>query len=400
MTTAHNGHEREVVVLSGVRTAVGKYGGSLKEFPPTKLGAMVVREAVSRAGVEPADIGHVVFGNVIHTDKRDMYLSRVAAVEGGLPVETPALTLNRLCGSGLQAIVAAAQAIQLGDCDVAVGGGAESMSRGQYWLPSLRWGQRMQDTVAVDAVVGALTDPFDACHMGLTAENVAADYGVSRPDQDALAAESHRRAAAAAEAGYFADQITPIEVPAKKGTVIVDADEHIRPGVTPDDLARLKPAFAKNGTVTAGNASGVNDAAAAVILAEEEFAERHGASPLGRLVAYGHAGVEPRVMGMGPVPAVRKVLDRAGLKLDEIDVFEVNEAFAAQALAVVRELGLPQDRTNPNGSGISLGHPIGATGAILAVKALYELRRIDGRYALVTMCIGGGQGIAAIFERV
>ena len=393
-------NQRNVLVLAAVRTAVGKYGGGLAAVPPCDLAATVVREAVSRAGVASADVGHAVFGNVIHTEVRDMYLSRVAAVSGGLPVETPAFTVNRLCGSGLQAIVSAAQAIQLGDCDVAVAGGAESMSRGQYWLPSLRWGQRMQDTVAVDAMVGALTDPFDACHMGVTAENVAADYGVSRADQDALAAESHRRAAAAAEAGYFADQITPVEVPAKKGTVIVDTDEHIRPGVTTDDLARLRPAFAREGTVTAGNASGVNDAAAAVILADEDFAERHAGDPLGRLVAYGHAGVEPRVMGMGPVPAVRTVLDRAGLKLDDIDVFEVNEAFAAQALAVVRELGLPPEQTNPNGSGISLGHPIGATGAILTVKALYELRRTGGRYALVTMCIGGGQGIAAIFERM
>jgi acetyl-CoA C-acetyltransferase len=393
-------NQRNVLVLSAVRTAIGKYGGGLAAVPPCDLAATVVREAVSRADVASADVGHVVFGNVIHTEVRDMYLSRVAAVNGGLPVETPAFTVNRLCGSGLQAIVSAAQAIQLGDCDVAVAGGAESMSRGQYWLPSLRWGQRMQDTVAVDAMVGALTDPFDACHMGVTAENVAADYGVSRADQDALAAESHRRAAAAVEAGYFADQITPVEVPAKKGTVIVDTDEHIRPGVTTDDLARLRPAFAREGTVTAGNASGVNDAAAAVILADEDFAERHAGDPLGRLVAYGHAGVEPRVMGMGPVPAVRTVLDRAGLKLDDIDVFEVNEAFAAQALAVVRQLGLPPERTNPNGSGISLGHPIGATGAILVVKALYELRRAGGRYALVTMCIGGGQGIAAIFERM
>ena len=393
-------NQRNVLVLSAVRTAIGKYGGGLAAVPPCDLAATVVREAVSRAGVAAADVGHAVFGNVIHTEVRDMYLSRVAAVSGGLPVETPAFTVNRLCGSGLQAVVSAAQAIQLGDCDVAVAGGAESMSRGQYWLPSLRWGQRMQDTVAVDAMVGALTDPFDACHMGVTAENVAADYGVSRADQDALAAESHRRAAAAAEAGYFADQITPVEVPAKKGTVIVDTDEHIRPGVTTDDLARLRPAFAREGTVTAGNASGVNDAAAAVILADEDFAERHAGDPLGRLVAYGHAGVEPRVMGMGPVPAVRTVLDRAGLKLDDIDVFEVNEAFAAQALAVVRELGLPPEQTNPNGSGISLGHPIGATGAILTVKALYELRRTGGRYALVTMCIGGGQGIAAIFERM
>jgi acetyl-CoA C-acetyltransferase len=329
-----------------------------------------------------------------------MYLGRVAAINGGLPAGTPGLTVNRLCGSGLQAIISAAQAIMLGDTDTAVAGGAESMSRAQYWLPDMRWGRRMQDAVAVDAMVGALTDPFDHCHMAVTAENVAAEYEVSRADQDALAAESHRRAAFATEQGYFAEQITPIEVTTRKGSVTFATDEHIRPGVTAADLARLKPAFAKEGTVTAGNASGVNDAAAAVVLADEDYAERHGCSPLGRLVAYAHAGVEPRVMGMGPVPAVRKVLERADLKVDDIDVFEVNEAFAAQALAVVRELGLPPDRVNPNGSGISLGHPIGATGAILAVKALYELRRIDGRYALVTMCIGGGQGIAAIFERM
>jgi acetyl-CoA C-acetyltransferase len=392
--------QREVVVLSGTRTAIGKYGGGLASVPPCDLAATVVREAVSRAGVEPTDVGHAVFGNVIHTEVRDMYLSRVAAVNGGLPVETPAFTLNRLCGSGLQAIVSAAQAIKLGDCDVAVAGGAESMSRGQYWLPSMRWGQRMQDGVVIDAVVGALTDPFDSCHMGVTAENVASAYKVSRADQDTLAAESHRRAAAATEAGYFKEQITPVEVKGRKGTVTVDTDEHIRPGVTTDDLAKLRPSFAADGTVTPGNASGINDAAAAVVIASESFAAERGLSPLGRLVAYSHAGVEPRIMGMGPVPAARKVLDRAGLKLDEIDLFEVNEAFAAQALAVVRELGLPPERTNPNGSGVSLGHPVGATGAILAVKALYELRRTGGRYALVTMCIGGGQGIAAIFERV
>jgi len=305
-----------------------------------------------------------------------------------------------MSGSGLQAIVSAAQAIRLGDCDVAVAGGAESMSRGQYWVPGLRWGQRMNDGAVVDAVVGAVSDPFDGCHMGVTAENVAAEYDVPRYEQDALAAESHRRAAAAAAAGYFAEQITPVQVAGRKGTTTIDADEHIRPGVSVADLGRLRPAFAADGTVTAGNASGVNDAAAAVVLADGDYAERHGFTPLGRLVAYAHAGVEPRIMGIGPVPAIRTVLDRAGLKLDDIDLFEVNEAFAAQALAVVKELGLPPDRTNPNGSGISLGHPIGATGAILVVKALYELRRAGGRYALATMCIGGGQGIAAVFERV
>jgi acetyl-CoA C-acetyltransferase len=394
------GARLEVLVLSAVRTAIGKFGGGLASIPPCDLAAQVVRDAVARSGVQPSDVGHAVFGNVIHTEVRDMYLSRVAAVNGGLPVETPAFTVNRLCGSGLQAIVSAAQAIGLGDARVAVAGGAESMSRGQYWLPTLRWGQRMNDGKVIDAMVGALTDPFDDCHMGVTAENVAAEFHVSRTDQDALAAESHRRAAAAAQAGYFEEQITPVQVRTKKGTVAVAADEHVRPDVTVDDLAKLRPAFAGDGTVTAGNASGINDAAAAVVLADAAFVSDRGLRPLGRMVAYSHAGVEPRIMGMGPVPAARKVLDRAGLKVDEIDVFEVNEAFAAQALAVARELGLPPERTNPNGSGVSLGHPIGATGAILTVKALYELRRTGGRYALVTMCIGGGQGIAAIFERM
>jgi len=391
----------DVFVLSAVRTPIGRYGGGLSAVPPCDLAAMVVRESVGRAGVDPGRVGHVVFGNVIHTEKRDMYLSRVAALDGGLPAGVPALTVNRLCGSGLQAIVSAAQAVMLGDCEVAVAGGAESMSRAPYWLPGLRWGQRMNDGVAVDPMVGALTDPFEGCHMGVTAENVAAEFGVSRADQDALAAESHRRAAAATAAGYFKEQILPVEIPGKKGkTTVVDTDEHIRADVSLEDMARLRPAFAKDGTVTAGNASGINDAAAAVVLASESFVSSNGFTPLGRLVGYGHAGVEPRIMGMGPVPATRKVLDRTGLKVDEIDVFEVNEAFAAQALAVARELDLPPERTNPNGSGISLGHPVGASGAILVVKSLYELKRTGGRYALNTMCIGGGQGIATIFERV
>jgi acetyl-CoA C-acetyltransferase len=390
----------DVFVLSAVRTPIGKYGGGLASVPPCDLAAGVVREVVSRAGVSADDVGHVVFGNVIHTEVRDMYISRVAALNGGLNQSTPALTVNRLCGSGMQAIVSAAQAIMLGDCQVAVAGGAESMSRAPYWLPGMRWGQRMGEGVAVDAVTGALSDPFDGCHMGVTAENVAAEYHVSRADQDALAAESHRRAAAAAAAGYFKEQILPVEIPGRKGKVtVVDADEHVRADVSLDDMARLRPAFAKDGTVTAGNASGLNDAAAAVVLASESFVTSRGLTPLGRLAGYGHAGVEPRLMGMGPVPATRAVLGRTGLKTGEIDVFEVNEAFAAQALAVTRELDLPADRTNPNGSGISLGHPVGASGAILVVKSLYELKRTGGRYALATMCIGGGQGIATIFER-
>jgi acetyl-CoA C-acetyltransferase len=391
--------EREVVVVSGVRTAVGKYGGSLKDMPPADLGAAVVREAVSRSGVEPAEVGHVVFGNVIHTETRDMYLSRVAAVNGGLPVETPAFTLNRLCGSGLQAIVSAAQMVLLGDTDMALAGGAESMSRGLYGVPGLRWGQRMGDGETKDMMVGALTDPFDDCHMGVTAENVAGKWDISREDQDALAVQSHQRAAKATEEGWFKDQIVPIELKSRKGTTVFDTDEHIRGDVTLEGMAKLRPVFDKNGSVTAGNAAGINDAAAAVVLCDRATAEQRGLEPLGRLVAYAHAGVEPRFMGIGPIPAVRSVLDKAGLKVDDIDVFEVNEAFAAQALAVVRDLSLPEDRTNPNGSGVSLGHPIGATGAILTVKALYELKRTGGRRALVTMCIGGGQGIAAIFER-
>ncbi len=392
--------KREVVVLSGVRTAIGKYGGSLKDSPPSELAAAMVREAVKRASVAPADIGHVVFGNIIHTDPHDMYLARLAAVNGGLPVETPALTLNRLCGSGLQAIISAAQMIMLGDVDAAVAGGAENMSRGLYSSPAMRWGARMNSTQMIDMMVGALTDPFDDCHMGVTAENVAAKWKVTRQDQDALAVASHQRAANAIAKGYFKEQILPIEIKSKGGMVPFDTDEFVRADISLEGLAKLKPIFDKSGTVTAGNASGINDAAAAVVLMDRQTAEARGLKPLGRLVAYAHAGVEPKYMGIGPVPAVRKALDRAGLTINDIDVFEVNEAFAAQALAVIRDLELPPEKTNPNGSGLSLGHPLGATGCILTIKALYELKRTGGRYGLVTMCIGGGQGIAAIFERM
>lgn len=393
--------QKDVVVLSGVRTAVGDFGGSLKDKPPTVLGAAVVREAVKRAGIQPEEVEHVVFGNVIHTDVHDMYLARVAAINGGLSVDTPALTLNRLCGSGLQAIVSAAQTILLGDARVAIGGGAEVMSRSAYWVQNARWGQRMGDGKLIDAMVGALSDPFDDCHMGITAENVAAKWGINRAAQDELALQSHQRAAAAIKAGYFKDQILPIENKVKGQTVVFDTDEHVKADTSLEKLAKLRPAFKSgDGSVTAGNASGINDAAAAVVLMDGSEAQRRGLHPLGRLVAYAHAGVEPKYMGIGPVPAVQKVLERAKLSIKDMDVIELNEAFAAQALAVMRDLDLPSDRTNPNGSGIALGHPIGATGCILTVKALYELRRTGGKYALVTMCIGGGQGIAAIFEAI
>ena len=390
---------REVVVLSGARTAIGNYGGSLKDIPPGELAAKCVREAVKRAGVKPADVGHIVFGNIIHTDAHDHYLARVAGIHGGLPVETPALTLNRLCGSGLQAIITAAQTIMLGDADVTVAGGAESMSRSPYITPAMRWGARMNDTTMIDMMVGALSDPFDDCHMGVTAENVARKWAISREDQDALAAESHRRAWLAIDHGYFRAQIVPVDIQVKKDKVPFEIDETPRPGATAEKLAKLRPVFDPAGSVTAGNASSINDAAAAVVLMDREAAEKRGLKAMGRLVAYSYAGVDPKYMGIGPVPAVQKLFAKTGLGLDDIDVFEVNEAFAAQALAVCRELKLPMERTNPNGSGISLGHPIGATGAILVVKALYELARTGGKRALVTMCIGGGQGMAAIFER-
>ncbi|ACR28734.1 beta-ketothiolase BktB [Burkholderia glumae] len=393
--------QREVVVVSGVRTAIGDFGGSLKDFAPTELGARVVREAMARAGVAGDEVGHVVFGNVVHTEPKDMYLARVAAIDGGVSQHAPALTVNRLCGSGLQAIVSAAQSVLLGDAEIAVAGGAESMSRAPYTLPAARFGQRMGDARAVDMMLGALNDPFQAIHMGMTAENVAAKYGITREAQDALALESHRRASHATKAGYFKTQILPIEIGSKRGTVSFDTDEHVRHDAAAEDFAKLRPVFAKeNGTVTAGNASGINDAAAAVTLMERRVAEARGLKPLARLVAYAHAGVDPAYMGIGPVPASKKALERAGIGVADLDVIEANEAFAAQACAVANELGFDPEKVNPNGSGISLGHPIGATGALITVKALYELHRISGRYALVTMCIGGGQGIAAVFERI
>ncbi|RQR58233.1 acetyl-CoA C-acyltransferase [Burkholderia sp. Bp9002] len=392
---------KEVVVVSAVRTAIGDFGGSLKDFAPTELGAKVVREVLTRANVPGDAVGHVVFGHVVNTEPKDMYLARVAAIEGGVAQHAPALTVNRLCGSGLQAIVSAAQTIMLGDADVAIGGGSENMSRAPYSVPAARFGQRMGDAKLVDMMLGALHDPFQTIHMGVTAENVARKYGVSREDQDALALESHRRAARAAAEGRFKDQILPIAIRTRKGEVLFDADEHVRDDASADDFTKLKPVFAKeNGTVTAGNASGINDAAAAVLMMSADAARAQGAKPLARLVSYAHAGVDPAYMGIGPVPATQKALERAGLTIADLDVIEANEAFAAQACAVTKELGLDPAKVNPNGSGISLGHPIGATGALITVKALYELKRIGGRYALVTMCIGGGQGIAAIFENL
>jgi len=392
---------REVVVLSGVRTAIGDYGGGLKDVPPTSLAAQVLREAVSRAKIDPQSVGHVVFGNVIHGEARDMYVSRVACIDGGLPQHTPALTLNRLCGSGLQAIISASQSILLNDADVAIGGGVESMSRAAYVLPAMRWGARMADNKVVDMMVGSLTDPFDTIHMGVTAENVAEKYGISRDQQDEFAVESHRRAANAIAQGYFKEQILPIELKTRKGVTVFDTDEHVRGDATVEGMGKLRAVFKKEGgSVTAGNASGINDGAAALVLAERSVAEAQGLQPMARLVAYAHAGVDPKIMGIGPIPATKKVLERAGLTVDDMDVIESNEAFAAQACAVSKELGFDPAKTNPNGGAVALGHPIGATGAIIATKALYELQRIGGRYALVTMCIGGGQGIAAVFERL
>ena len=392
---------REVVVVSAVRTAIGTFGGALKDLAPTELAARIVKESLRRASLSGEEVGHVVFGHVVNTEPKDMYLSRVAAINGGCSQSTPAFNVNRLCGSGLQAIVSAAQAITLGDADIAIGGGAENMSRAPYASLGSRWGVRMGDTKMIDMMMGALHDPFHNIHMGITAENIAAKWGITREDQDRLAVESHNRAERATKAGYFKDQILPIVQKTRKGDVAFELDEHFRPNCSLEDMAKLKPAFLKeNGTVTAGNASGINDAAAAVVLMERAVAQQRGLKPMARLVAYAHAGVDPEYMGIGPVPATRKALQKAGLGVNDLDVIEANEAFAAQACAVTRDLELDPAKVNPNGSGISLGHPIGATGALITVKALYELQRIQGRYALVTMCIGGGQGIAAIFERM
>ncbi len=391
----------DVFVVSGVRTPIGSFGGSLKNVSPGELATTVISAAMQKASVTGEDIDHVVLGHVINTEPRDMYLSRYAAVTAGVAQNTPAFNVNRLCGSGLQAIVSAAQTLLLGDAKIAIAGGAENMSRSPYISSAHRFGARMGDTVMQDMMTGALSDPFEKMHMGVTAENVAKEYGISRQAQDELALASHQRAANAIDEGYFKDQIVPIVTKSRKGDVVFDTDEHVRRDVTLENLSTLKPVFVKEqGTVTAGNASGINDGAAALVLMNAESLKAHNATPMARLVAYGHAGVDPRLMGIGPVPASRNALGKAGLKIEDMDVIEANEAFAAQACAVSQQLGLDPQKVNPNGSGIGLGHPVGATGAIITVKALHELQRIGGRYALVTMCIGGGQGIAAIFERV
>ncbi len=392
--------QRDVFVVGAVRTAIGTFGGTLKDTPLADLATIAVRAVLERSQAPSAQVGHVVLGNVIPTEPSDAYLSRVAAIKAGIPKETPAFNVNRLCGSGLQAIVSAAQTILLGETDVAIGGGAESMSRGPYVSVSQRWGARLGNAEMLDYTLGILSDPFEKIHMGITAENVAARHAITREMEDELALQSQQRAARAIAQGYFKGQIVPVEIPTRKGVTVFDTDEHVRGDTTAEALAKLKPAFKKDGIVTAGNSSGINDGAAAVALASGDAVKSLGLKPLARLVAYGHAGVEPAFMGMGPVPATRLALKRADLRVENLDVIESNEAFAAQACAVSRELGFDTAKVNPNGSGISLGHPVGATGAIISVKAIHELHRIGGRYALVTMCIGGGQGIAAIFERV
>lgn len=388
-----------VYVIAGVRTAIGSFGGSLIGKTPAELGGAVISEALSRASLVPEDVGHVVLGQVAPTAPEDAFLARVAAIKAGLPVATPALTVNRLCGSGVQSIVSASQMIQLDECGIAVAGGAEIMSRVPFHAPEMRFGKRLGNASLVDALVGILSDPFEGYHMGVTAENVAADYKISREDQDALAAEGHRRAAAAIADGRFEGQIMPVALKARGGERLFAVDEHVRGDTTVEALAALKPIFAANGTVTAGNASGINDGAAAVVLASGQAVADRDLRPMARIVSWGYAGVEPRVMGIGPIKAVPIALERAGLQLADIDVIESNEAFAAQACAVSRTLGFDPAKVNPNGSGIALGHPVGATGTILTVKAMYELHRAGARYALITMCIGGGQGIALVIER-
>ena len=389
---------RNVVIASGVRTAIGDFGGSLAGISSCDLAASVAREAIARAGIAPSDVGQTVFGHVIHTAPEDMYISRVAAIRAGVPETSPALTLNRLCGSGLQAIVTAAEQILLGNADITLAGGAESMSRAGHLLTQARHGQKMGDTLALDMMTGALTDPFGNGHMGITAENISQRAGIDRAAQDAFALESHKRAAHAIAEGRFVDQILPLTVKQGRKEFVFDTDEHVRADVSLADLAKLRPAFRKDGTVTAGNASGINDAGAAMVLVEEGVAAARGVVPLGRIVAYGLGGVAPEVMGLGPVPAVKQALQRAGLAVSDIDVIESNEAFAVQACAVSAELGFAPEKVNPNGGAIALGHPVGASGAIILIKALYELKRTGGRYGLATMCIGGGQGIAVIVE--
>jgi acetyl-CoA C-acetyltransferase len=390
----------DIFVISAVRSAIGSFGGSLKDVPPIQLATDVCRAAIERSGLAPEHIGHVVMGHVIPTEARDAYISRAVAMNAGLPKETPAFNVNRLCGSGLQAIVSAAQSLMLGDAGAVLAGGVESMSRGAYLLPQARWGARMGDMQATDYVLGALQDPFGGFHMGITAENIAERYGITRQAQDELALLSQQRAARAIAEGRFTDQIVPIEVASRKGTVTFATDEHVRAEVNAEQLGKMKPAFKKDGSVTAGNASGLNDGAGALIMATGQMVLDQGLKPIARLVGYAHAGVEPELMGLGPIPATRLVLKRAGLTVADLDVIESNEAFAAQACAVAQELGFDPEKVNPNGSGISLGHPVGATGAIIATKAIHELHRVQGRYALATMCIGGGQGIAVLFERV
>jgi acetyl-CoA C-acetyltransferase len=390
-----------VVFVGAARTAIGAFGGSLKDVSACDLGTVAVKAAIERSGIDGTQAGQIVFGNVIQCEPRDLYVSRVVGIQSGMAKESAALTVNRLCGSGLQAIVSAANAIQLGDTDVAIGGGVETMSRAPYSAPTARWGARMGDFAMVDMMLGALSDPFGAGHMGITAENVAQLYGIGREEQDAFAIDSQKKALNAIANGYFKSQIVPVEIKGRKGTVQFDTDEHPKADTTIEGLAKLRPAFKKeNGTVTAGNASGLNDGAAAVVLMEASAAARAGAKPLARLVSYAVAGVDPSLMGTGPIPAVKLALQRAGLELSAMDVIESNEAFAAQSLGVCRGLDIDPARTNPNGGAIALGHPLGATGAIITVKCIYELIRTNKRYGLITMCIGGGQGIAAVIERL